>query len=163
VYSVLEFTDQQTHRKETLESSTITGALRELYGSSLQLRTIYVDDILGAAAFQCNMLNLLAAIIEAIFLVYGIQDITFCQCPLSLEKWLKLIVGPIQIVLGLVVDTNRMIVGMTDEYIQKCRDLLNLWDQYQRCFKVGDMQKLVGKLAQLGKGAPWIYKFMSHL
>ena len=40
VYSVLEFTDQQTHRNETLESSTITGALRELSGSSLQLRTI---------------------------------------------------------------------------------------------------------------------------
>jgi hypothetical protein len=25
------------------------------------------------------------------------------------------------------------------------------------------MQKLVGKLARLGKGAPWIYKLMSHL
>jgi hypothetical protein len=28
---------------------------------------------------------------------------------------------------------------------------------------VGDMQKLVGKLARLGEGAPWIYKLMSHL
>ena len=25
------------------------------------------------------------------------------------------------------------------------------------------MQKLVGKLARLGEGAPWIYKLMSHL
>jgi hypothetical protein len=25
------------------------------------------------------------------------------------------------------------------------------------------MQKLVGKLAQLGEGAPWIFKLMSHL
>ena len=40
VYSILEFTDQQTHRNEILESSTITGALREHSGSLLQLRTI---------------------------------------------------------------------------------------------------------------------------
>ena len=39
VYSIFEFTDQQTHRDETLES-TITGALRELSGSLLQLRTL---------------------------------------------------------------------------------------------------------------------------
>ncbi len=62
--------------------------------------------------------------------------------------------GPRQIVLGLVVDTNKMTVGMTDEYIQQCRELLNLWDQDHRFFKVGDMQKLVGKLARLGEGAP---------
>jgi hypothetical protein len=52
---------------------------------------------------------------------------------------------------------------MTNEYIQQCRDLINLWDQDQRFFKVGNMQKLVGKLARLGKGVPWTYKLMSHL
>ena len=30
-------------------------------------------------------------------------------------------------------------------------------------FKVADMQKLIGKIAHLGEGAPWIYKIMSHL
>jgi hypothetical protein len=87
---------------------------------------IYVDDILGAAAFQCNMLKLLAAIIEAIFLVCGTPDISVRQCPLSLKKWHELIMGPRQIILGLVVDTNKMTVGMTDGYIQQCRNLLNL-------------------------------------
>jgi hypothetical protein len=109
------------------------------------------------------MLKLLAAIIEAIFLVCGTPDVLVCQCPLSLKKWHKLIVGPRQIILGLIIDTNKMTVGMTDEYIQQCRDLLNLWDQSQRFFKVGNMQKLVGKLARLGEGALWIYKLMSHL
>ena len=42
-------------------------------------------------------------------------------------------------------------------------DLLSLWDPNQRFFKVGNMQKLLGKLARLGKGAPWIFKLMSHL
>ncbi len=48
---------------------------------------IYVDDILAAAALWDNMIKLLAAIIEAIFLVCGTLDVAVCQCPLSLEKW----------------------------------------------------------------------------
>jgi hypothetical protein len=48
---------------------------------------IYVDDILAAAAFQDKMLKLLAAIVEAIFLVCGTPDILVHQCPLLLEKW----------------------------------------------------------------------------
>ena len=89
---------------------------------------IYVDDILAAAARQMNMLRLLAAIIEAIFTVCGSPDIAVRQCPLSLEKWHELIVGPRQIVLGLIIDTNTMTVGISDDYIQKVRDLLSNWD-----------------------------------
>jgi hypothetical protein len=66
-------------------------------------------------------------------------------------------------VLGLVVDTTNMMVGITPEYLQQVNDLLNNWDSNKRFFIVGNMQKLVRKLARLGKGAPWIYKLMSHL
>jgi hypothetical protein len=109
------------------------------------------------------MERLLAAIIEAIFIVCGRPDISICQCPLLMEKWLELIVGPKQIVLGLVVDTNKMTVGITGDYIQQVRALLNLWDPNHRTFWVNKMQKLVGKLACLGEGAPRILKLMSHL
>ena len=105
---------------------------------------IYVDDILAAAAFWSNTLKLLAAIIEAIFMVCGFPDISIHQCPLSLEKWLELKVGTIQTVLGLIVDTNRMAVGITDKYIERVRDLLKLWDPDQRFFKVNDMQSWSG-------------------
>jgi hypothetical protein len=124
---------------------------------------IYVNDIRVAAAFKEHIIRLLAATIEAIFLICGLPDITVGQCPLLLEKWFKLIVGPRQIVLGLLVNTDKMTVSLTDKYIQQVRNLLDLWDPNQRTFKVGDMQKLVGKLARLGKGAPWIYKLMSHV
>jgi hypothetical protein len=30
-------------------------------------------------------------------------------------------------------------------------------------FQVADMQKLIGKIAHLGEGAPWIYKIMLHV
>ena len=133
-------------------------------GNLLPMRAnVYVDDILMAAVFRANILRLLAATIEGIFLVCGRPDISLRQCPLSLEKWHELIVGPIQIVLGLSLDTNKMTVGITDDYIQQVRTLLQKWDPSRRFFNVGDMQKLVGKLARLGEGAPWIYKLMSHL
>ena len=72
-------------------------------------------------------------------------------------------VGPVQIALGLVINTNTMTVGITDEYIDKVRILLSKWDPNKRFFQVNDMQKLVGKLARLEEGAPWIFKLMSHL
>jgi hypothetical protein len=34
---------------------------------------------------------------------------------------------------------------------------------YTRFFQVNTMQKLVGKLARLGEGTPWIFKLMLHL
>jgi hypothetical protein len=75
------------------------------------------------------MKRLLATIIEAIFTVCGRPDTAVRQCPLSLEKWDKLIVGSRQIVLGLVVDTNKMTVGITDNYLDQVRGLLNQWDR----------------------------------
>jgi hypothetical protein len=106
--------------------------------------SIYVDDILAAAARQTNMLRLLAAIIEAIFAVCGTPNIAVRQCPLSLEKWHELIVGPRQIVLGLVIDTNTMTVGILDDYIQKVRDLLNNWDPNKRFFRLTTCRSWLG-------------------
>jgi hypothetical protein len=111
-----------------------------LIGSELTVN-IYVDDILGTAAFKENMIRLLAAIIEAIFTVCGKPNMAVCQCPLSLEKWHELIVGPKHIVLGLVIDINKMTVRITDEYLDQVRFLLSQWDRNQRFFKVHDMQK----------------------
>jgi hypothetical protein len=118
---------------------------------------IFVDDILAAAARREKMMRLLAAVIEAIFTACGTPDTAVRQCPLSLEKWHELIVGPRQIVLGLVIDTNTMTVGIMYEYINKVQVLLSDWDPSKWFFKVNDMQKLVGKHARLGEGAPWIF------
>jgi hypothetical protein len=105
------------------------GVLDQIGTIILMTANIYVDAILAAAAFQDNMLRLLAAIIEAIFPICGTPDIAVHQRPLSLKKWYNLIVGPRQIILGLVVNMNRMTVGITDEYIDRVlRELLQLWN-----------------------------------
>jgi hypothetical protein len=125
---------------------------------------IYVDDILGAGVTKDYIKKLLAATIEAIFTVCGEPQIDIRQCPLSLEKWLEMVIGPIQIVLGLYVDTNKMTIGITQEYRQQVKSILNdNWTSKRRFFRAGDMQKLIGKIARLGEGAPWIFKLMSHI
>jgi hypothetical protein len=127
------------------------------------MANIYVDNILGASAFKESMKKLLAAIIESIFLVCSKPDVSVWECPVSLKKWHESIVGPWQIILGLVVDTNKMTVGIINSYLQQVRKLLHNWDSKKCMFKVCKMHKLVGKLARLGKGGPWIFKLMSHL
>jgi hypothetical protein len=77
---------------------------------------IYVDDILASAVGKKNILRLLAAIIEAIFTVCDCSNIEIRQCPLSLEKWEELVIGTVQTILGLTIDTNKLTVGITWEY-----------------------------------------------
>ncbi len=115
---------------------------------------IYVDDILASAVGKQIMLRLLTAVIEAIFTVCGHAMIEHHQCPLFIKKWNELVVGRVQTVLGLMVDTNRMTVEIMPEYCQQVANLLtNSWPNTRRIFKVQDMQKLVGKIAHLGEGA----------
>ncbi len=163
---LLKWDDRNTHQHKLVQvfGCKINQGIQNRLGEIKPLTTnIYVDDILGALAFKEYVIRLLAAIIKATFVVCGTPNVAVRQCPLSLEKWHKLIVGPRQIVLGLVVDTTKMTVGIMPEYLQQVRDLLSNWDSNKRFFNVGDMQKLVGKLARLGKGAPWIFKLVSHL
>jgi hypothetical protein len=77
---------------------------------------IYVDNILASAVNKQNILRLLAAIIEAIFTICDHPNIKVCQCLLSLKKWEELVVGLVETVLGLTVDTNRLTVGITPKY-----------------------------------------------
>jgi hypothetical protein len=64
------------------------------------------------------MEQVLAALIEAIFVVLGEPDTDVHQCPLAMDKWGQLIVGPRQVMLGLVINTNKMTVNIPLNYIQ---------------------------------------------
>jgi hypothetical protein len=76
---------------------------------------IYVNDALTLATSKESMEQVLAALIKAIFVVMGAPDTSVHQCSLAMDKWEKLQVAPIQTMLGLVIDTNRMTVSMPDE------------------------------------------------
>ncbi len=124
---------------------------------------IYVDNILAATARQMNMLRLLAAIIEAIFAVCGTPNTAVWQCPLSLDKWHELIIGPRQIVLALSSIRIRWRWWASRTITSRRCKIFWAIGIKKRFFKVNDTQKLVGKLSRLGEGAPWIFKLMLHL
>ncbi len=111
-----------------------------------------------------NMEQVLAALIEAIFAVMGAPDTSVCQCSLAMDKWEKHHIAPIQTMLGLVIDTNRMTVSVPNNYIQSVCLLINsTWHTHCQQFMVKEAQELTGKLGHLAKGANWVFQLLTHL
>lgn len=123
---------------------------------------IYVDDALLAAVGRISMEQALAATIEAIFIIMGRPETHVRQCSLAMDKWEGMVVASSQVMLGLRIDTRRMTLGITPEYQIECFQIILQWKDKTQ-FTVPEMQILIGKLARLGAGAPWVYKLMSHL
>jgi hypothetical protein len=83
----------------------------------------------------------LAATVEAIFNVMGDDNPSIRQCPLAMDKWESLVVSTRQIVLGVNLDTNKMVVAMTPEYLAEIQVLLNkTWHKHQQHFTVSEAQ-----------------------
>ena len=103
-------------------------------------------------------------VIEAIFVVMGKPDESVWQFPLAMDEWNKLVIGPRQTGLGLIIDTNRLTVEITIKYLTEVHNLLDsTWHPNHCCFKVSEAQKLTGKLARLAEGANWVFHLLSHL
>ena len=143
----------------------INPGVTDTYGTTKQLPArIYVDNALIVAAAKSHMELKLAALIEAIFTVMGEADITVRQCPLAMDKWLELIVGPILTMLGLTINTNRLTVAIPTKYVTDVRDTINTTWHTRRCtFTVQEAHTLTGKLGHLSEGAPWVFHLLTHL
>jgi hypothetical protein len=125
---------------------------------------ICVDDALILVLNADHMKLVLAATIKAICVVMGEPDVPARQCPFTVDKWLELVIGPKQTMLGLIIDTNRLTLAIPAKYLQEVLYLLNsTWHPNRRCFKVSEAQKLIGKLAHLAEGANWVFHLLSHL
>jgi hypothetical protein len=86
---------------------------------------IYVNDALMLALDVDHMKMVLAATIKAIFVVMGEPDVAVRQCPLAMDKWLELVIGPKQTMLGLIINTNRLTIAIPAKYLQEVLNLLN--------------------------------------
>ena len=81
-----------------------------------------------------------------------------------MDKWSKLILGPVQTMLGLDINTYRLTIGIPTQYMQEVLKLLNnTWHVGRKQFILLEAQKLTGKLEHLAKGATWIFHLLSHL
>jgi hypothetical protein len=110
------------------------------------------------------MEQVLASLIKEIFVVMGAPDTPVRQCSLAMNKWEKLQVAPIQTMLGLVIDTNKMTVSVPNDYIQSVYLLIDsTWHTYHQRFTVKEAQELTRKLGHLAKGANWVFHLLTHL
>lgn len=115
-------------------------------GNTTQPARIFVDDSLMFALRKRqseldreHMDMTLAAMIEAIFAVMGEPDISIRQCPLAMDKWLDLIIKPIQTMIGLVIDTNKLTVAIPQQYVDEVRELLaSTWHADRKSFTVNE-------------------------
>ena len=67
----------------------------------------------------------LDALIKSIFVVMGKPNTAIQQCPLALDKWVEMVVRPVQTMLGLSLDTNQLIVAIPSSYVSNIPDLIN--------------------------------------
>ena len=124
---------------------------------------IYVDDNLLADT-RSRMTATLAAGIDAIFKIMGYPNIDVRPCALALDKWEMLVVSHVMVLLGLVFDTRRMTVSVTNEFREEVHELLKTtWHASRGAFTVSEMEKLVGKLSRIGQAFRPIYHLMPHL
>jgi hypothetical protein len=125
---------------------------------------IYVDHalLLGHSKWQIRMK--LAAPIKAIFIVMGEPDTTVRQCPLAMDKWEELVVGPVQTMLGLAINAYQLRVSISSNHVNEVLLLLNnTWHCGRKQFTESKAQKLTGKLGHLAQGATWIFHLLFHL
>jgi hypothetical protein len=101
-----------------------------------------------------HMKMVLAAMIKAIFVVMGKPNVAVRQCPFAMDKWLELIIRSKQIMLGLIINTNRLTVAIPFKYLQEILDLFNsTWHPNQHCFKVSEAQEHTGKVSTSCQGS----------
>jgi hypothetical protein len=106
-------------------SCTINPGIIDDAGNQTDLPArIYVNSALMLALDVDHMKMVLAAMIEAIFVVMGKPDIMVRQCPLAMDNWLELVIGPKQTMLGLINNINRLTITIPAKYLQEILNLL---------------------------------------
>jgi hypothetical protein len=154
--------DRFSHHNHTCLTQHHNQGIVNKNGTRLDLLAcIYVDDALMLGTDRAHIEMVLAAAIEAIFVMMGKPNTGVRQCPLAMDKWSELVVGQTQTMLGLIIDTNKLTLSIPYKYLDKVLDLLNLtWLPTQCCFKESEAQKLTGKLAHLAEGANRVFHLL---
>ena len=74
-----------------------------------------------------RLIQALLAAIEAIFVIVEIPNLLLRPCTVAMDKWLKLKVRAIHIVLGLSWNTRELTVGITPDFRA---EVVHLLDKY---------------------------------
>jgi hypothetical protein len=123
----------------------------------------FVDDAIIIATHHL-MRRTLWAVIEAIFAVLGDPNVMLRRCPLAMDKWVGMSVSHQIVYIGLLIDSRRMTVGMTERYLHKVITIIDgPWHSLPKTFTASELEKLIGSVARLGEAATWVFHLLPHL
>jgi hypothetical protein len=75
-----------------------------------------------------------------------------------------MVIGPINRVLGHIVETRRMIISPPSEFISDVlKSLSTTWASHRKSFRLREIETLVGKLNHIVISAPWSKFIMGQL
>ena len=123
---------------------------------------MFVDDSIYADVYNDTRARLeqaVAAGIEAIFILLGRSDLTKRQDPVSFDKMEDMMVSHLNKVLGQIIDTRLLDVGVPRSYIGDYLRLLKPFHSQQKTFAVKEMEVLTGMLIHISSTTPWL-KFL---
>ena len=121
----------------------------------------YVDDGVYVELFDIDRIEQsLASSIEAIFILLGDSNLALRQDPVSFDKLVEMLISHFNKVLGHMVNTRSLEVGVPRSYLEEVIHLLETtWGTHRRRFKVKEAEELTGKLLHIAITAPWL-KFL---
>ena len=94
----------------------------------------------------------------------GDSDLLRRQDPVSFDKLIEMLVSHLNRVLGHMINTRRLEVGVPDSFIQEVLTMLSTtWGDHRRQFTVKEAEELSGKLQHIAITAPWLKFLMGQL
>ena len=121
-----------------------------------------MDDSVYAKVFEQDKARIeqtIAAGIEAIFILLGQSDLSKRQDPISFEKMTDMVISYLNKLLGQILDTRRLDVGVPPTFIADTLRLLKPFHYQRKSFTVKEMERITGMLVHIASTAPWI-KFL---
>ena len=170
-----QYLDQMVFDKDLGNTPSIpfTKAVRDSLNPGVRQRgkdantphMFYVDDDVYSEVFRTSRIRQAAAAsIEAIFILLGNSDLRRRQDPISFDKMVEMIVSYLNKVLGHIINTRTLTVGVPDEFLNETiQSLSTTWGPHRREFSVQEAAELAGKLNHIAITAPWLKFLMSQV
>jgi hypothetical protein len=125
----------------------------------------YVDDGVYAEIFDTlRIKRAVAASIEAIFILLGDSHLQHRQDPVSFDKVIEMVISWTNRVLGHMIDTNKLTVGVPRDFLNTVvSSLRSSWGDHRKCFTVPQAAELTGQLNHIAITAPWLKFLMTQV
>ncbi len=130
------------------------------------LQRLFVDDSVYADVYKEDRACIeqtITAGIEAIIILLGYSDLSKQQDPVSFNKMVQTMVSHFNKVLGCVIDTRQLDVGVPLSYITNTIAALRPFHTKQKEFAVKEFEILTGMLIHISGTTPWLKFMLSHV